>query len=146
MFSPIEVRFSPSRLGRRWLWLLTALALVAISFTSLPLFTRSVLALCALVVSLLVSVSIPFDSLRWNPRQGRVQVGCAGRWFRVECVSSILITPQVLFFRLDLSERYLSIPVTVWRDALSESDFRRLTVALRFARPPQLEKIQSNVE
>jgi len=62
------------------------------------------------------------------------QSGC---WLDVERIESVLVTRQVIFMRLHLRQRYLPVAWTLWRDSLDENDYRRMSVAVRFGKPPQ---------
>jgi len=65
-----------------------------------------------------------------------MQLETEHQWLNVERLESILVTRQFIFMRVYLSERLLPLPLVIWRDGMSESGFRRFSVAVRLAKPP----------
>jgi len=139
VYSPIDIGLRPSRLGRCCEILVAALAIIAVLGSDLPDFTRTVLVLIPLVF-LLVSrwrrAGFPVR-VRWQPVRGDMRVMDTNQWCDVERIEAVLATPWFIFMRLHIRQRYLPLPVMFWRDAMSVADFRRLSVVVRFGRPPQ---------
>lgn len=140
MFSPIDLTFQASRTGRRWQSLVGALALIAVITADLPSFTRVLLVAVVVlwfVYSRFYLPLIPVERLWWQLRKGPMRIQQSGCWLDVERIESVLVTRQVIFMRLHLRQRYLPVAWTLWRDSLDENDYRRMSVAVRFGKPPQ---------
>lgn len=138
MFNPTDLSFSSSRLGRYWQSLVVVLAVLAVALTALPLFTRCILVtLILLSVGVTYALSTEIRRLQWQLKEGGMRVSEGYDWLEVERVDSILVTRFVIFMRLHIRQRYLPVPLVVWRDRLSTDDFRRFSVAVRFGKPPQ---------
>lgn|GEM_PF-3132760 len=148
VFSPVDLNFGSSRWGCYWQWLVSTLAALSIALSALPVFTRCVL-LCLLVTYLLLSPDArtpAVSRMRWHLREGGMKVMQEGEWLDVNRISNLLVTRWVIFIRLHIEQRYLPVSLTVWRDAASEDGFRRLSIAARIGRPPQLRKEASDTD
>lgn len=142
VFSPVDLSFGPSRWGCYWQWLVSALAIISIVLCTLPVFTRAILLL-VVATYLLFSIHCKTPAvsrLRWHLKDGAMQVFSEGQWLEVSRIGTLMVTRWVIFVRLHVDQRYLPVALTVWRDAASVDDFRRLSIAARMGRPPQLRK------
>ncbi len=142
VFSPVDLSFTPSRWGRCWQWLVSALAIISIVLCTLPVFTRCILLFTA-ATYLLFSMHFKTPAvsrMRWHLKEGDMQVFREGQWLDVSRISTLMVTRWVIFVRLHIDQRYLPVALTVWRDAASVDDFRRFSIAARMGRPPQLRK------
>lgn len=148
VFSPVDLHFGASRWGCYWQWLVGSLATLSITLSALPVFTRCILLLILAAYSLLSpDAKTPAVSrMRWHLREGGMKVLREGEWLDVNRISSLLATRWVVFVRLHIEQRYLPVPLTIWRDAASADDFRRLSIAARMGRPPQLRKEASDTD
>ncbi len=141
MFSPSEIRLSPSRFLLIYLagsHLLAALITVRLSLEPLP----GGLLLLLLLGSFwrlwrrAYAQSEPdsVTALRWDADRRRLSLCLqAGGWHRAERIQSAVALPWVVVLVVRLRRRYLPQAVVVMRDATDADSFRRLRVLVNFA-------------
>lgn len=126
---PFEFNLQSSKLERYFLLLGHSLALAAVWLSAIPLWGKCLISV-GLAVSLCISRQpklgkILYDGERWvlvGPRQERCQVQLLPSTWRSRWLT-------LLHFRSQ-NRRFLTIPI--WRDSLSEDDYRRLQMVLRW--------------
>lgn len=136
MFSPIDITPVPSVYERYLLHALVLLCLLAIGLVSLKYPLCSVLAGVVFWFwrdQLKRLESRPYARFIWDLNAQSAKLNVQGQWYHCQQLSQLFVSQYLLSFVCVL-EAGKRVRLTILLDAVSVEEFRRLKVALTFAR------------
>ncbi len=144
MFSPLQVEVGASVYCRVCIALLAFFSLLSVWAADLVVIYKLLLFLACIGYSFFCwSRLIWFNSqysvtgLRWLvERKGIAVCLSKGGWVHVDRIEQKFIFPFLIGLKLRLCTEDRSVTVLIWRDSVTEDDYRKLRVLCRFAPPP----------
>ena len=97
------------------------------------------LCVCSLIYNLNrhVFLNSPFSitHIHWDTESSHLSLRqMNGQWIDVDRIDSRFICPFAIFLNCKVEQRLLSVPLILWKGCMSDDNYRRLRVLLRYAK------------